>query len=277
MTAIMLNDLLRIDDLSNIKIKFTIHNGIEDPMDVYTKNPDVVNNQWLFWRTKQRYFNVGETAICFLRIGYDQWLLTTIKKVTKELGKIKSINYEGTELEEYSKYFGRVVIKFHKTFQSGVRWSEPLINDLEVLQILPTAFDGIDFPGYDKVHLSYQQLETIIQRQKVDWIKALENQKAIYLIRDDKNGKHYVGSATGDNGMLLQRWSSYVSDGHGGNVELLNIVNDTGKGMDYIKKHFNFSILENYNSRVDRNFILQRENWWKNILGTRKPNGYNAN
>ena len=34
----------------------------------------------------------------------------------------------------------------------------------------------------------------------------------------------YVGSATAQYGMLLQRWTNYIDNGHGGNVELKHIV-----------------------------------------------------
>lgn len=273
----MLNDLLKIEDQSQWKIKFNIFNGTTDPMVEYTKNPEIVNTQWLFWRTDRRYFNVGQTVICMLKIGHNLWLLTTIKHITNELDVKNGINYEGNEINEYSKYYGRVIVKYHKTFQSMVRWTSGILDDFEVLQVLPSVFDGIDFPGYDQTSLTFEQLEGIIIRNKRDWVNALENQKAVYLIRDNSNGKSYVGSATGDNGMLLQRWRNYVANGHGENVELLNIVNDPDKGFTHIKNNFTYSILENYNSRVDKNYILQRESWWKTVLGSRAPYGYNLN
>lgn len=273
--ALYLNDLLAFEDLSNIKIKFNQFNGESDPMEEYKKNPDVVNDRWLFWRTERRYFDVNQIVICLLKINNDVWLLTTIKRVTKEFDVKNDVNYEGEELEKYKPFFGRVLIKFHKDFQTQVRYVEDIFDQLEVLQILPTVFDGDDFPGYEKVRLSFEQLETIISRNKKDWIAALENQKAVYLIRDTNNGKLYVGSATGENGMLLQRWKSYVSNGHGGNKELLDILNT--QGFDYMKKYFQYSILENYNSRVDKQIILSRESWWKETLGTRVPFGYNCN
>ena len=46
--------------------------------------------------------------------------------------------------------------------------------------------------------------------------------------------------------------------------------------MDHVKKYFQYSILENYNARVDKDVILQRESWWKMTLGTREF-GYNKN
>ena len=78
--------------------------------------------------------------------------------------------------------------------------------------------------------------ERITESGKSDWKAALENQKAVYLLTDTKTGKLYVGSATSENGMLLQRWKNYVANGHGGNKELRELVDE--KGFDYIKDNF---------------------------------------
>ena len=276
MKKIYLNDLLHFskEEYRNVKIRFNQSNGYQDPMHLYQQNPDIVNNQWLFWRSKTRYFQVGQIAICLLKLSYDTWLLTTIKKVTKDFDIYEGINYEGEELEEYKSYFGRVVIKYRKTFQSQGCYYGSICDDLEVQQILPAIFDGNDFPGYDKIRLSYGQLEAVLNRGKRDWIAALENQKAVYLITDKENGKMYVGSATSDYGMLLQRWRSYISNGHGGNKELIELVEK--KGINYIKNNFYYSILENYNAKVDDHIILERESWWKETLQTRIF-GYNSN
>lgn len=76
------------------------------------------------------------------------------------------------------------------------------------------------------------------------------------------------------NGMLLQRWSNYVSDGHGGNKLLRELVDR--EGFDYVKQKFQYAILENYNARIDKHTILQRESWWKATLGSRAF-GLNSN
>ena len=57
-------------------------------------------------------------------------------------------------------------------------------------------------------------------------------------------------------------------------MQLKHIV-DT-KGFDYIKANFQYSVLENYNARMDDNYILSREKWWKDTLCTRQF-GYNKN
>lgn len=202
-----MNDLLQLDNdvLKKTKIKFNQWNGQDNPMNLYQNDPDLINNQWLFWRNEKRYFRVGEIAICLLKLSYDTWLLTTIKTVDTDLNIVRGINYLGTEIELYNKFFGRVIIKYKKTKQSQVYYADTIIGECEVLEVLPTIFDNDGFPGYENVRLSFKQLEIILNRRKVDWISALKSQKAVYLITDTKTGKSYVGSAYGDNGMLLNR------------------------------------------------------------------------
>lgn len=151
---------------------------------------------------------------------------------------------------------------------------ETVREKLIVHELLPDTFEGDDFPGYDSVRLTYDQLNRIIINKKRDWVAALENQKAVYLITDTHNGKLYVGSATSAYGMLLARWSAYANNGHGGNVELIKIVEQ--EGFDYVKRYFTYSILENYNAKVDDHVIRARESWWKETLKTRQF-GYNDN
>ena len=276
MNGILLKDLLRFsnDELANVKIKFNQHNGYDDPMDLYRSNPEIINTQWLFWNEKRRYFYEGQIAVCFLKLSYDMWLLTTIKRVTKDFGISGGVSFEGKEIEKYKPFFGRVIVQYHKTSMAQGRYFSELQDELVVNQILPDVYDGEDFPGYDKVRLSYAQLEVIIRCGKKDWIAALSNQKAVYLITDKNTGKLYVGSATSDSGMLLQRWSNYVANGHGGNKELSELVEH--EGFDYVKKHFQYAILENYNAKVEDRIILIRESWWKETLQTRVW-GYNSN
>lgn len=276
MEGLLLKDLLSFSDeeIGKVKIKFNQHNGNEDPMDLYKSNPEIVNTTWLFWNEKRRYFFEGQIAVCFLKLSYDKWLLTTIKKITKDLGISGGISFEGEEIERFKPLFGRVIVQYHKTSIAQGRYFSELQDELIVNQILPDKYDGEDFPGYDKVRLSYQQLESIINKGKKDWIAALSNQKAVYLITDKSNGKLYVGSATSDTGMLLQRWSNYVSDGHGGNKELVELVRR--EGFDHVKAYFQYSILENYNAKVDDHVILARESWWKETLQSRVW-GYNSN
>ena len=272
MEKILLNDILQIskDDIPNTRIKFNIYNGYTDPLELYKENPDQVNTTWFLWHDSRRYFHSGQTAICFLRLSPDTWLLTTIKHIIKELdvGTDGGVGYEAEEVDTYKKYFGRIIIKYHNTNKSMGRTFESVMQELEVLEVLNDKFTGDEFPGYENVRLTYSQLKNIIDRQTPGWTPALENQKAVYLITDTKTGRLYVGSATAQYGMLLQRWSEYVSNGHGGNVGLKEIV--ATNGFDYVKENFQYSILENYNARMDDAYILKRETWWKDTLKTRE-------
>lgn len=276
MKKILINDLLRIpnDEIHNVRLKLNVYDGDTDPLEEYKQDADLINVQWLLWHKNKRYFHTGNVAVCLLYLYDDKWLLTTIKKITKELDVVGGIGYEAEEIEEYSQYYGRLVLHYHNNFMWMGRKYESMMNQLEVLEILPAIYDGDDFPGYENIRLSYTQLAAIIHRKRAGWLAALENQKAIYLITDKKTGKLYVGSATAQWGMLLQRWSSYVENGHGGNVELKKIVKE--KGFDYVKENFQYSVLENYNARMDDKYILKRESWWKNTLCSR-THGYNAN
>lgn len=276
MAKIMLNDLLHFDDaeVPNVRVKFNISNGYDDPLDLYKTNPDEVNVTWFLWHDDRRYFNVGQTAICLLKLRGDQWLLTTIKKITRLLDVTDGVGYDADEVKEYEQYFGRLVVEYHNPCRTMGRKYENVMDELEVVQILNEQYTGNEFPGYENVRLSYPLLKNIVDRQLPGWVDALRNQKAVYLITDTKTGKMYVGSATSQTGMLLQRWSSYAADGHGGNVELRELVKQ--QGLDYVKENFQYSILENYNARMDDGYILKRESWWKETLCTR-THGYNKN
>ena len=274
MKKILINDILQFsdEDIPNVKIKFNIHNGYSDPMELYKQNPERINTEWFLWHEKSRYFEVGRIAVCFLRIAKDTdtWLLTTIKKITAllDVPKEGGIGYEAEEVEKYKKYFGRVIIKYHNEGMAMGRRYASLMDSLEVLEILNDRFTGNEFPGYENVRLTYDQLYTVIDRQLPGWVDALQNQKAVYLITDTNTGKLYVGSATAQYGMLLQRWSSYIKNGHGGNVGLKKVIDSNG--FDYVKRYFQYSILENYNARMDDNYILKREAWWKDTLRSRE-------
>lgn len=94
------------------------------------------------------------------------------------------------------------------------------------------------------------------------------------MIVDKSNGKKYVGSAYGDNG-IWSRWSTYILTGHGYNDELVDLI--TKNGLDYARKNFHFAILELRSMKTDDDTIINRESFWKEVLLTRGNFGYNKN
>lgn len=280
-----LNDLFHLNDeeLKHTKIRFCIPPGGSDdnPIEVFKRNPEEILD-WLFYRRRKGFFSVGDNAICLVRLKNDPdlWLFAAMQKVVKDLDVRDGRAYEGKDFERYKPLCGRVIIRFHKGRYSLLKADKVMddghiaMDEFEVVQVLSDVFDDNPFPGYDQISLPWREVERIIVRNLMDWRNALEHQKGVYVITDRATGKLYVGSATSDKGMLLKRWSDYVRDGHGGDVELRKVVKE--KGFDYVKNNFTYTLLENWNKRTDDQRILERESWWKNALDSRQ-HGYNDN
>jgi hypothetical protein len=194
---IKLNDILKIDTetLKNVKVRLMIvpsDDPLNNPLEHFKRDPDQIATNWLLWKQKKQGnpFQVGQIGIGLLHLGMDKWLLVTIKEIVKELNNQESgVHYEAKEMAEFSKYFGRIVVKYHNEVQMLIRKADSVMDNLEVLEILSTYYEGDDFPGYENVTLSWEKLHTIITREKKDWMTALKNQKGVYLITDKKSGK----------------------------------------------------------------------------------------
>lgn len=267
---IFLNDILQIHDTENLKIRLNIAFGGEiDPMSVFReKNMDDILRGH-YWNYSKKSYKEGQTTICLLKIkkNEDLWLLAHVGKVTKDLNLYNAIGYEHKNLEMLDKYLGRLIVKYKNRSQTLIRNASSIIDECEVVQLLPTIFEHDQFPGYDRVNIPWADLTHVIENES--WKTALQNQKGVYLITDTSNGMMYVGSAYAEN-MILNRWRSYVKTRHGGNVKLKSLSNE------HIENNFTYSILEIFKSTTDDKVIIERESWWKKTLLTREF-GYNAN
>jgi hypothetical protein len=268
---IKLNDILNLDNLSNVKVRFNLmfrHNW--NPIEVFEEGDMSALLEGQYWNYKmQKSYKNGQITIGFLKINPDDdlWLLFHVGRVTKDLNKLNTVGYEYETIREYEKFFGRLIVRYKNSVQMMIRKAESVFEGCEVSQILPDRYDNDIFPGYEKINISWKDLSRVITKD--NWKTALQNQKGVYLIIDTSNGKKYVGSAYGQN-MLLGRWQSYVKTGHGGNTELRKL------SIDHIRNYFRFSILDIYKSTIDDQLIIQRESWWKEVLQTRGF-GYNEN
>ena len=94
--------------------------------------------------------------------------------------------------------------------------------------------------------------------------------KAVYVITDTKTGKLYIGSASGNSQGLWQRWECYADfkDLTGGNKEFEILVKENRE--NYIENNFKYSILEIFDTKTRKEYILERENYWKNVFETKK-------
>lgn len=267
---ILLNEILNLNDLENVKIRFNLmFRGVWNPIEFFKNEDNNILLEGQYWNYKtKKSFKEGQITIGFIRLNEkDLWLLFHIGRITKDLNKLNGVGYEFETLTEYEKYFGRLIVQYKNKSQTMIRLAKSVINECEVVQILPDTFDNDIFPGYDKVNISWKELSRAISKES--WKTALQNQKGVYLITDSSNGKMYVGSAYGEH-MLFGRWKSYIQTGHGGNMDLKKL------GFQHIQNNFRYSILDIFKSTVDDEVIIERESWWKEVLLTRKY-GYNNN
>lgn len=271
MDSIKLNDLLRLGNLSNVKIRFNLMFAQNwNPIELFKNGDTSTMLAGQYWNyNKNKSYKQGQITVGLVKIKRNEnlWLLFHIGRVTKDLNQLNGVGYEYEDLPEYKKYVGRLIIKFKNKAQTMIRNAESVIDECHVSQLLPDTFDNDLFLGYEKVNISWNELKRVIEKD--NWKTALRNQKGVYLLTDQSNGKMYVGSAYGEH-MILGRWRAYVDCGHGGNIELKSLT------FDHIKANFRYSILDIYKSTTDDLAIIERESWWKTVLQSRKY-GYNSN
>lgn len=207
----------------------------------------------------------------------NHWLFITAGKITSIPDKSNVGACSHIELEKYKGLIGRLIIKVHNKPNAQGRYvfnMSTLIDQCEVVEILATQYEPIQFNGYENVHLTYKQLKLIASGERYSRYKdALLNVKGIYCLTDKESGKLYIGSAYGQNG-IAQRWDEYLNTNHGGNVELKKLYDKEGE--EYFVENFEFTLLEFFDKRKTEKEIIHREEYWKKCLGTIK-HGYNGN
>lgn len=159
---------------------------------------------------------------------------------------------------------GRAIVDFPKSFRSSYLVGPNYEDQLIVRAIREERLSIADFPGFNRVRLSFEMLASIIRQNNPSWRAALANVAGVYVIADRATGKQYVGSAYGGVG-LWQRWSAYAKTGHGGNKKLRQLLKQ--KGFEYAK-NFQFSLLEFCDITESDGYILSRESHWKDVLLT---------
>lgn len=255
------------NNLTSYKVHLATHIPSGNPLNYF------LQGEFKEWQEEQNKRNFErEYIISLIQLdGYD-WLFAGIYKSIncKKLNDNK-YRYVTKLMDSNEEYIGRLIINFKRT-RTSYRLLENCIEGFTISQILKEKYSIIEFPGYEKVKVDFDYLKTIIEKNDKSWYTALKNIKGIYLITDKKNGKLYVGSVYGTYA-FWSRWSEYIFNGHGGNIDLKKLIKE--KGFDYAK-YFQFSILEIRATTTDDSEIIEREQHWKNVLLT-KEFGYNKN
>jgi len=167
-------------------------------------------------------------------------------------------------MKEFDKFRDRIVIDWIVPRGWYNTYGEVL--DKPVIRLLPHNFVK-DFPGLTKIILSYPELQKIISNPESheEWLTALSQLQAVYLILDKSNGSQYVGTTYGLDG-LWQRWESYAKgDGTGGNKQLIELKNINPNFTENLQ----FSILEVLSKTSKQKDCTGVESLWMKKLGTR--------
>lgn len=179
--------------------------------------------------------------------------------------------YEFEKIDLLSDLIDRLVIEWGKSTRSWYQWlSED--KDKSIVEILPEGYTR-DFPGFDELLLSYNELEKIVKNKDANriWHTMLGSVAGVYLIVDTTTGAQYVGSAYGEEG-ILGRWKTYVGNKHGGNKILIDLLNEfPSRYLD-----FQFTILQTLPRSMNKDLVIRKEQVYKTKLGTRAY-GLNGN
>lgn len=158
--------------------------------------------------------------------------------------------------EEMSDLRNRLVIQWRspRTWRVNASTAAPY----QVMEIADAQ--PVRFPGFDALVLEHPQLQAVVREHRyATWRTALSSVVGIYLITDTRDGRHYVGKADGAEN-ILQRWTAYATNGHGGNVEL--------RGLD--PSSFRFSVLRVFDPTTPQPVVNVAEGHFTHALDSRR-------
>lgn len=272
MSKLTLRELLNLTDeeIENCRISLNTWNKETNEW-YYDEWERTKNDNFAYHNGWKKDLNDGQVVFSFIQFPKDntKWILSSVSKITKS---IKNGLCEHKRIKTYDGMIGRLKIELATGPRQTTKFLlNRFIDKAIVLSIDDENKDVVRFEGFDKVHLTYNELNKILSNKNSDYYKILNNIKGIYCLTDKNTGKLYIGSAYGDNG-IAKRWEDYAITEDGGNKELIKLK----KKPEYIKKYFTYSLLEFFDKNVSDDYILSREKYWKKLLDTIK-HGYNDN
>jgi hypothetical protein len=242
-------DLLRLSGITLTDWKIHCATGLRNPpLEAF------FDGRWKSWQEQQNQKNFEcDKILSLIHLGGSQWLFAGVYEV---LGVKKGAahnpegyEYSTEEVAGLDHLTGKAIVQFDKSFRASYLLG----------------------PNYEN-ELLIAALRTVVREEHPSWYSALSNVGGVYVITDNTSGKHYVGSAYGGLG-IWNRWIVYAKNGHGGNVELQQLL--VQRGAEHAD-NFQFSILEVCDRDASDDFIIGRESHWKTVLRTRE-HGLNSN
>lgn len=261
-------------DPNSIKLHLAGRDNHDDPWLLYREGEF---EEWQNFQSKKNFERPIVLTLISLP-GKNRWLFAGVYRVVgREIRFYEKSNkdlhyYNLAHVPGYNDLDGRLIVNFKRPGRNSYLDAEKWLGQITVEQILDKPMANADFPGFRDVHLTRKELVRIVHRSPDSWRTALSNVSGVYLIRDGQTDKFYVGSAYGQSG-IWGRWSSYVETRHGGNKMIKNLL--TINGIDRADA-FHYSILEIADIDATDKQIIAREQFWKEVLGSRAY-GLNAN
>jgi hypothetical protein len=168
--------------------------------------------------------------------------------------------YRFQRVASFDPLCGRLRIDWGEGKRSWAQRADSKVGNKVIVE-LSRVFREPDFPGYARFLSNLGELPTL----PASWAVALRAARGVYLLTCPRTKEQYVGSAYGSDG-FWGRWQSYLSTGHGGNVEL--------RRRD--PSDYRISILEVVGSAATMDDVLATEVIWKAKLQSREM-GLNRN
>lgn len=239
------------------------------PIDALAKS----ESEWLGWqlyrgKAKERF--TTDYIVSFAQISGNRFLFGGIFNITSRASKRYKVEYT----KQYSDIIGRLILDYSGENKRATVFKPSYIyENSQISGVYEHRFKGEPFISFEEINHEFSAIEIVIKNELPDWKVALSSVFGIYLISDEKAGKHYVGSAYGDEG-IWGRWRSYVNSYHASNEDLVELFER--KSEKYFRKHFKFSILEIISSSSTKEDVINKESLWKRKLFSRE-HGYNRN
>ncbi|MEQ8693195.1 MAG: GIY-YIG nuclease family protein, partial [Pseudomonadales bacterium] len=171
--TILLKQVWQIEKPEDYKAHFARWNSENQPLEVFVRD----KQEWQSW---QEYYpgrnDFNRNYIFALTQFYheaDSWLFGGIYRVHG----IKGVKYK-VELQESGTGLISRLKLFYPYRNRGTRVNfENHYDDLEVQEILREPYSGREFPGYEDIDLSFEELEALVRNDRPDWKSALANAK----------------------------------------------------------------------------------------------------
>lgn len=227
-------------------------------------------SRWQLYRGDKSERFTKDFVATFAQISGNRFLFGGLYKIADRSGE----HYDVELTNDLKQYIGRLVVRFDALNRRRTVFTpEYFFENANVAELYSRRYQGEVFPGVDRIHHGFRDMEVVFEHGLPDWKSALSAAKGVYLIVDEETGLQYVGSAAGEDG-FWGRWSQYMLTLHGGNKMLAALVRK--EGADALKGRFRYSILEVTGSALTMEQVVDRESSWKEKLGSRAF-GLNAN